>query len=101
MCSAFPLPRLVPACGLNVHKRCERMVPHNCGVNQKELAQALQEMGVTPDKLKPKASIVSAPSCVATAEGSAGRTPSMLVVWHASICMVVLTVEPLNQDSLK
>ena len=52
-------PSCLSACGLNVHKRCERMVPHNCGVNQKELAIALKEMGVTPDKLKPKSSIVS------------------------------------------
>lgn len=43
-------------CGLNVHKRCERMVPCNCGINQKELSAALKEMGVTPDKLKAKAS---------------------------------------------
>ncbi|KAL5464107.1 hypothetical protein EMCRGX_G033073 [Ephydatia muelleri] len=40
-------------CQLNVHKRCERMVPHNCGINQKELSQALQDMGVSPDKLRP------------------------------------------------
>ena len=44
-------------CGLNVHKRCERMVPCNCGINQKELSAALKEMGVTPDKLKAKASV--------------------------------------------
>jgi len=44
-------------CGLNVHKRCERMVPCNCGINQKDLAQALKEMNISPDKLKPKSSV--------------------------------------------
>lgn len=46
-------PTHVAVCQLNVHKRCERMVPHNCGINQKELSQALQDMGVSPDKLRP------------------------------------------------
>ena len=45
--------RVSAVCQLNVHKRCERMVPHNCGINQRELSQALQDMGVTPDRLRP------------------------------------------------
>ena len=44
-------------CGLNVHKRCERMVPCNCGIKQKDLAAALKEMNISPDKLKPKSSV--------------------------------------------
>lgn len=44
-------------CGLNVHKRCERMVPCNCGIKQKDLAEVLKEMSITPDKLKPKSSV--------------------------------------------
>lgn len=47
------------ACGLNVHMRCERMVPCNCGINTKDLALALKEMGVTPDKLRARPSIAS------------------------------------------
>jgi len=46
-------------CGLNVHRRCERNVPHNCGINQKDLSQALKDMGVTADKLRPKPSVSS------------------------------------------
>ena len=42
------------ACGLNVHQRCERMVPCNCGINQVELAKMLTQMGVSPDRLNPK-----------------------------------------------
>ena len=44
-------------CGLNVHKRCERMVPCNCGIKQKDLAEVLKEMSITPDKLKPKSAV--------------------------------------------
>ena len=47
----------VSVCGLNVHKRCERMVPCNCGIKQKDLAEVLKEMSITPDKLKPKSSV--------------------------------------------
>ena len=50
---------LSTACGINVHKRCERMVPHNCGINQKDLAKVMEEMGVTPDQLRGKGSQVS------------------------------------------
>ena len=47
----------VLVCGLNVHKRCERIVPCNCGIKQKDLAEVLKEMSITPDKLKPKSSV--------------------------------------------
>ena len=48
---------LSAVCGLNVHKRCERMVPCNCGIKQKDLAAALKEMNISPDKLKPKSAV--------------------------------------------
>ena len=50
-------------CGLNVHKRCERMVPCNCGIKQKDLAAALKEMNILPDKLKPRQSVSSELNC--------------------------------------
>ena len=52
-----PSPPTHTVCGLNVHKRCERVVPHNCGINQKQLSDVLKEMGVTADKLRPKPSV--------------------------------------------
>ncbi|XP_071501028.1 calcium-independent protein kinase C-like [Diadema antillarum] len=41
-------------CKMNVHKRCSRNVANNCGVNNKEMADILREMGVTGDKLSIK-----------------------------------------------
>ncbi|XP_054758408.1 calcium-independent protein kinase C-like isoform X3 [Lytechinus pictus] len=41
-------------CKMNVHKRCSRNVANNCGVNNKEMANILREMGVTGDKLSIK-----------------------------------------------
>lgn len=41
-------------CGLNVHKRCQKNVANNCGINTRDMAQILQEMGITTDKLTAK-----------------------------------------------
>ncbi|CAH3111575.1 unnamed protein product [Porites lobata] len=35
------------ACKMNVHKRCHRNVANNCGINAKEMAQRLKDMGLT------------------------------------------------------
>ena len=32
---------------MNVHKRCHRNVANNCGINAKEMAQRLKDMGLT------------------------------------------------------
>ncbi|XP_033735164.1 calcium-independent protein kinase C-like [Pecten maximus] len=42
------------ACKLNVHKRCQKNVANNCGINTRDMAQILQEMGITCDKLSQK-----------------------------------------------
>ncbi|KAK3591279.1 hypothetical protein CHS0354_004327 [Potamilus streckersoni] len=39
------------ACKMNVHKRCQKNVANNCGINTRDMAQVLQEMGITGDKL--------------------------------------------------
>jgi novel protein kinase C epsilon type len=39
------------ACGLNVHKRCQHMVPSNCGINNRELAKVLDEMKLSVENL--------------------------------------------------
>ena len=38
-------------CKMNVHKRCQKNVANNCGINTRDMAQILQEMGITTDKL--------------------------------------------------
>ncbi|XP_026287482.1 protein kinase C isoform X3 [Frankliniella occidentalis] len=44
------------ACKLNVHKRCEKNVANNCGINPKQMAQLLSQMGISTDKLAPRRS---------------------------------------------
>lgn len=36
-------------CNLNVHKRCQKNVANNCGINTKEMAEILNEIGILPD----------------------------------------------------
>ena len=38
---------------MNVHKRCQKNVANNCGINTKEMAQILAKMGISTDKLGP------------------------------------------------
>lgn len=38
-------------CKLNVHKRCSKNVANNCGINTKDMAKVLQELGICGDKL--------------------------------------------------
>ncbi|CAG2182116.1 unnamed protein product, partial [Oppiella nova] len=38
-------------CDLNVHKRCQTNVANNCGINAKVLADALQGLGISGEKL--------------------------------------------------
>ncbi|PNF18777.1 Calcium-independent protein kinase C [Cryptotermes secundus] len=40
-------------CNMNVHKRCQKNVANNCGINTKEMAQILAAMGISTDKLGP------------------------------------------------
>lgn len=35
---------------MNVHKRCQKNVANNCGINTKMMADILNEMGISPDK---------------------------------------------------
>jgi novel protein kinase C epsilon type len=38
---------------MNIHRRCELNVANNCGINTKQLAELLNEMGITMDKSTP------------------------------------------------
>ena len=42
------------ACYFNVHKRCQKNVANNCGINARQLADILNDMGMTPHKLTTK-----------------------------------------------
>uniref|UniRef100_A0A1B6H4Y9 Protein kinase C n=1 Tax=Cuerna arida TaxID=1464854 RepID=A0A1B6H4Y9_9HEMI len=39
-------------CSMNVHKRCQRNVANNCGVNTKQMAEILSTMGISPSRPK-------------------------------------------------
>lgn len=58
------------ACKLNVHKRCEKNVANNCGINPKQMAQLLSQMGISTDKSAPRR-----PKCT-TQHGAAGSGSS-------------------------
>ncbi|XP_053671029.1 LOW QUALITY PROTEIN: protein kinase C-like [Anopheles nili] len=45
-------------CSMNIHRRCEGNVANNCGINTKQLAELLNEMGITMDKTPPRRSKV-------------------------------------------
>ena len=34
-----------------MHKRCQKNVANNCGINARQLADILNDMGMTPDQL--------------------------------------------------
>lgn len=40
-------------CNMNVHKRCQKNVANNCGINTKQMAEILNQMGISPDKQAP------------------------------------------------
>ncbi|XP_062621561.1 calcium-independent protein kinase C-like isoform X2 [Saccostrea cucullata] len=44
-------------CKINVHKRCKKNVANNCGLNSKQLAKVIQEIGLTPGNTRKKPSI--------------------------------------------
>lgn len=53
----------ISACDFNVHKRCKANVANNCGINARQLADILNDMGMTPHKLnerkdKPKKKVL-------------------------------------------
>ncbi|KAK9497104.1 hypothetical protein O3M35_004481 [Rhynocoris fuscipes] len=39
-------------CNMNVHKRCQKNVANNCGINTKQMAEILSKMGISPNRPK-------------------------------------------------
>ena len=54
-CPIFSILVLFTACDFNVHKRCKNLVSNNCGINARQLADILNDMGMTPHKLNESA----------------------------------------------
>lgn len=39
-------------CNMNVHKRCQKNVANNCGINTKQLSEILSALGISSQKLQ-------------------------------------------------
>ena len=52
-------------CKINVHKRCKKNVANSCGINPKEFAKVIRDIGLTPDTRKKVTIKVSLPFLVA------------------------------------
>ncbi len=39
---------------MNVHKRCEKNVANNCGINTKSMAKLMAEIGISPGNVENK-----------------------------------------------
>lgn len=59
---------------MNVHKRCQKNVANNCGINTKQMAEILNQIGISPDKHTPRRSKYSNQSC----SGSSGDGLSVM-----------------------
>lgn len=44
---------------MNVHKRCQKNVANNCGINTRQMADLLNEMGISPDKTTSKSARIN------------------------------------------
>ncbi|XP_054263197.1 calcium-independent protein kinase C isoform X2 [Macrosteles quadrilineatus] len=49
-------------CSMNVHKRCQKNVANNCGINTKQMAEILSTMGISPSRPKLTTQSGSSPS---------------------------------------
>lgn len=54
---------------MNVHKRCQKNVANNCGINTKQMAEILNQIGISPDKNTPRRSKYINQSCSSSTTG--------------------------------
>ncbi|CAG5132743.1 unnamed protein product [Candidula unifasciata] len=59
-------------CGINCHKKCKQFMPNLCGVNQKLLAEALQQVKVGTSPADKKRSLLSADSTTVPPDDEGG-----------------------------
>ncbi|XP_063222586.1 protein kinase C isoform X2 [Bacillus rossius redtenbacheri] len=57
-------------CSMNVHKRCQKNVANNCGINTKQMAAILKEMGISTTKLTPHSKAKTGGSMSSTQSGN-------------------------------
>lgn len=55
---------LIAACKMNVHHRCHKRVPNNCGLNTKDMATVLKEIGISFSPGRKKVSCLPATSVI-------------------------------------
>ncbi|ERL93722.1 hypothetical protein D910_11009 [Dendroctonus ponderosae] len=67
-------------CSLNVHKRCQKNVANNCGINTKQMAEILSEIGVSPDSKTPirRAKVLPTSGNGAPIDGGSENTTSVI-----------------------
>lgn len=41
--------RYFAVCNMNVHKRCQKNVANNCGINLRQMAEVLDQIGISPN----------------------------------------------------
>jgi novel protein kinase C epsilon type len=63
---------------MNVHKRCQKNVANNCGINMKAMAEVLSTIGISPDKqIKvPRINYKSSIQSVVSTSSSVNETPN-------------------------
>lgn len=44
----IPCVRKFLVCNMNVHKRCQKNVANNCGINTRQMAEVLDQIGISP-----------------------------------------------------
>ncbi|XP_050387956.1 uncharacterized protein LOC126804764 [Argentina anserina] len=68
-------------CGMSIHYKCQKNVPNNCGVDQKQLAETLLAIGKTSDRINHETRIKqqSAASSSTSSPDGAGSAGRMVV----------------------
>lgn len=72
-------------CSMNVHKRCQKNVSNTCGINTKQMAETLKELGITPDKAQPRRSKVSFQLFIIFSSGFYAQC-SLVLRGHVAFC---------------
>ena len=64
-------------CGISVHYKCQKNVPNNCGVDQKQLAETLLAIGKTSDRINHETRTKLGASSAASSSSSSTTGPSV------------------------
>ena len=97
-------------CKINIHKRCRNNVANNCGTNTKDMAQILQEMGISGEKLRPKTKKVNSVTAyinrfkykknVLNIENLSHLQLVRPYKFSSIIFVIVQALDPINESSL-